>query len=117
MRLTFDDATEAFRTEFVRWLEANAPSPEEAAERPRSTADVPPWARAWQRKLFDAGWLVPGNPPEFGGRNATLLEQFVHLDELHRRHITASFNPQGLGIVAPSLLTFGTDEQKQRWAV
>jgi alkylation response protein AidB-like acyl-CoA dehydrogenase len=67
--------------------------------------------------MFDAGWLVPGNPPEYGGRNASLLEQFVHREEMVRRNITASHNPQALGIIAPSILTFGTEKQKQRWAV
>ena len=75
------------------------------------------WARRWQRLLFDNGWLLPGQPPEFGGRNATVLQQFVHLEELCRRRIYHSFNPQGVGIIAASLLSFGTDEQKQRWAV
>ncbi|MFN2540364.1 MAG: acyl-CoA dehydrogenase family protein [Mycobacteriales bacterium] len=117
MRLVFDNATEAFRREFVTWLEANAPAPEDCRLRPESTADLPEWARAWQRTLFDAGWLVPGNPPEHGGRNASLVEQFVHHEELARRGIVASFNPQGLGIIAPSLLAFGTEEQKARWAV
>jgi alkylation response protein AidB-like acyl-CoA dehydrogenase len=86
-------------------------------ERSRSSAHIPQWAREWQRKLFDAGWLVPGNPPEYGGRNASLLEQFVHREELGRRRITTSFNPQGLDIIVPSILAFGTDEQKQCWAV
>ncbi|MGZ4692101.1 MAG: acyl-CoA dehydrogenase family protein [Acidimicrobiales bacterium] len=117
MQLSFDEATEAFRQEFVTWLEANAPTEDETTERSRSTADVPAWARAWQRKLFDAGWLVPGNGPEFGGRNATLLQQFVHQEELARRDIAASLNPQALGIIVPSILSFGTEEQKQRWAV
>ena len=54
--------------------------------------------------MFDAGWLVPGNPPEYGGRNATLLEQFVHQEELGRRRIYQSFNPQGLSIIVPSIL-------------
>lgn len=117
MQLTFDEETEAFRRAFAAWLDANAPGEAEAAERPRSSADIPAWARRWQRKLFDAGWLVPGNAPEHGGRNAGLLEQFVHRRELARRHISLSFNPQGLGIVAPSILAWGTDEQKARWAV
>ena len=60
---------------------------------------------------------MPGNPPEYGGRNASLLEQFVHQEEMGRRHIYPSFNPQGLSIIAPSLLVFGTEEQKRRWAV
>ena len=67
--------------------------------------------------MFDAGWLVPGNPPEYGGRNASLIEQFVHLEELSRRRIDTSFNPQGLGIVVPSILSFGSEEQKRQWAV
>jgi alkylation response protein AidB-like acyl-CoA dehydrogenase len=78
---------------------------------------MPQWARDWQRKLFDNGWLLPAQPPEFGGRNASVLQQFVHLDELCRRRIYHSFNPQGVNIIAASLLTFGTDEQKQKWAV
>jgi alkylation response protein AidB-like acyl-CoA dehydrogenase len=116
MRLSFDEQTEAFRAEFVAWLEANAPDPSETTERPRSSAHVPDWARRWQQAMFDAGWLVPGNPPEYGGRNASVLEQFVHQQELQRRRIYPSFNPQGLGIIAPSVLAFGTEEQKQRWA-
>ena len=80
-------------------------------------ADVPPWARELQAAMFDAGWLLPGQPPEFGGRNAPLLEQFVIQDELTQRRIYHSFNPQGVGIIAPSILMFGTAEQKQRWAV
>ncbi|MFP3899243.1 MAG: acyl-CoA dehydrogenase family protein [Acidimicrobiia bacterium] len=116
MRLRFDDQTEAFRAEFVEWLEANAPHPAETTERATSSAHIPGWARRWQRTMFDAGWLVPGNPPEYGGRNASVLEQFVHQQELHRRHIYPSFNPQGLAIIAPSILAFGTGEQKQRWA-
>ncbi|MBL7500950.1 acyl-CoA dehydrogenase family protein [Frankia sp. CNm7] len=117
MRLRFDDDVEAFRAEFVSFLDANLPTVEEAAERPTSTAQMPEWTRRWQRLLFDNGWLLPGNPPEYGGRDATLLQQFVHLEELGRRRIYHSFNPQGLGIIAASLLTFGTDEQKKRWAV
>lgn len=116
MRLTFDDETEEFRREFVAWLDDNAPDPAETTVRSRSSADVPEWARRWQRTMFDAGWLVPGNPPEYGGREATLLQQFVHLEELGRRRISTSFNPQGLGIIVPSILTFGTEDQKQRWA-
>ncbi len=116
MRLRFDDATEAFRAELDAWLDENAPDPSEVDELRSSSARIPEWARRWQRRMFDAGWLVPGNPPEYGGRDATLLEQFVHREELGRRRIDASFNPQGLGIIVPSILAFGTEEQKRRWA-
>jgi alkylation response protein AidB-like acyl-CoA dehydrogenase len=117
VQLTFDADVEAFRSEFIAFLDAHLPSDAEAFERPRSSSHVPDWARRWQRLLFDSGWLLPGNPPEFGGRNATLLQQYVYLEELGRRRIYQSFNPQGVGIIAASLLTFGTPEQKQQWAV
>jgi alkylation response protein AidB-like acyl-CoA dehydrogenase len=116
VQLTFDADVEAFRAEFAAFLAEHLPTAAEAVERPRSSAHIPEWARRWQRLQFDHGWLLPGNPPEFGGRNATLLQQFVHLEELSRRRIYHSFNPQGLGIVAASLLSFGTEEQKRRWA-
>lgn len=117
VQLAFDADVEAFRSEFVDFLNAHLPSEAEAFERPRSSSHVPEWARRWQRLLFDSGWLLPGNPPEFGGRNATLLQQYVYLEELGRRRIYQSFNPQGVGIIAASLLSFGTPEQQREWAV
>jgi alkylation response protein AidB-like acyl-CoA dehydrogenase len=118
VKLTFDAEVEAFRAEFIEFLDEHLPNEAEAAaERSRSTSHVPEWARRWQQVQFDHGWLLPGNPPEYGGRNAGILEQFVHREELARRRIYHAFNPQGVGIIAASLLSFGTDDQKRRWAV
>lgn len=117
MQLTFDPDVEAFRAEFAAFLDENLPPASETLDRPRSVSHMPQWARRWQRLLFDNGWLLPSQPPEYGGRNATVLQQFVYLEELSRRRIYHSFNPQGVNIVAASLLSFGSDDQKQRWAV
>ncbi|MBJ7338322.1 acyl-CoA dehydrogenase family protein [Mycolicibacterium sp.] len=117
MQLTFDPEVGGFLAEFVDFLDRNAPAAAEALERPRSSSHVPDWARRWQRLLFDNGWLVPGNPPEFGGRNATIIQQYVHQTELARRRYVSSFNSQGVGIIAASLITFGTPEQQQTWAI
>lgn len=118
MKLDFDSDIEAFRAEFLDFLREHLPPEAEAAsQRSGSSADVPPWARKWQRLLFDHGWLQPGYPPEFGGRNATVIEQYVYFEELSKRRIYHSFNPQGVGIIAASLIHFGTPEQQQRWAI
>ena len=117
MKLTFPPEVEAVRAEFSAWLDEHLPA---AGRHPATVALVrrrPAVGSAFQAAMFDAGWLLPGHPPEFGGRNAPLLEQFVIQDELSRRQVYHSFNPQGLGIIAPSILMFGTPEQKQRWAV
>ncbi|MEV0360658.1 acyl-CoA dehydrogenase family protein [Nocardia sp. NPDC050697] len=117
MQLSFDAEVEAFRAEFAAFLDTHLPPAAAAGARPRSSGHVPEWARTWQRLLFDHGWLVPGNPPEFGGRGAGIFEQYVHREEMARRGIYEHFNPQGVGIVAASLITFGTPEQQRRWAV
>ena len=64
MQLTFDADVEAFRAEFVAFLDEHLPDESEAVQRSQSSSDIPPWARPWQRLLFDHGWLLPGNPPE-----------------------------------------------------
>src|SRR5688572_24379234 len=96
VQLTFDAELEAFRAEFVAFLDEHRPTHLEAAQRPRSSSDLPDWARRWQRLLFDNGWLVPGHSPEFGGRNASILQQYVHQMELSRRRMVPTFNAQGV---------------------
>jgi len=118
MKLTFSPAVEEFRREFLTWLDENRPSEEEMeAEPARSSAHAPGWARRWTRRMFDDGWLVPGWPPERGGRNAGPVEQLVYLEELQRAGVPRTTNPQGLGIVAPSILDFGTEAQIRDYAM
>jgi alkylation response protein AidB-like acyl-CoA dehydrogenase len=117
VQLTFDADVEAFRAEFIAFLDENVPPDDEALDRSGSSSHVPEWARRWQRLMFDNGWLMPGYPPEFGGRNATILQQYVHQQELARRRVYLTFNPQGVGIISASLISFGTREQQERWAV
>jgi alkylation response protein AidB-like acyl-CoA dehydrogenase len=115
MRLRWDDEAEAFRSELDDWLDANLPPPDRMREPKLSSAHLPDWARAWQRTLYEAGWLVPGWPPELGGRNATPTQQMIYFEELARRDVPRSLNPQGLSICAPSIVDHGTDEQRERW--
>jgi alkylation response protein AidB-like acyl-CoA dehydrogenase len=118
MRLRFDDTVEAFRAELLGWLAANQPSPAEMAADPSvSTGHAPGWARRWTRTMFDAGWLVPGWPPELGGRHAGPIETLVYIEELARAHVPRTTNVQGLGIVAPSIIDYGSDQQRRDYAL
>jgi alkylation response protein AidB-like acyl-CoA dehydrogenase len=118
VRLRFDDNVEAFRAELLEWLAANRPSRAEmAADPPVSSGHAPDWARRWARTLFDAGWLVPGWPPELGGRDAGPIETLVYLEELARAHVPRTSNVQGLGIVAPSIIDYGTERQRRDYAL
>ena len=118
MKLQFDESVEAFRAELLTWIAVNRPSPEEMAAEPSvSTGHAPAWARRWTRTMFDAGWLVPGWPPELGGRNAGPIETLVYLEELAKARIPRTTNVQGLGIVAPSIIDYGTPDQIERYAM
>ena len=118
MKLGFDSSVERFRSEFVGWLAANRPAAGEMAADPAlSSGHAPGWARRWTRRMFDAGWLVPGWPPELGGRNATPTQQLVYLEEMARAGVPRTTNPQGLGIIAPSILDYGSPDQVERYAL
>ena len=118
MKLRFDDTVEAFRAELLEWLEAHRPSAEEMAADPSvSTGHAPAWARRWTRAMFDAGWLVPGWPPELGGRRAGPIETLVYIEELAKARVPRTTNVQGLGIVAPSIIDYGTPEQIEAYAL
>jgi alkylation response protein AidB-like acyl-CoA dehydrogenase len=117
VKLGDDPAVEKFRAELNAFLDEHLPPAEEATEESTSSAHMPEWTRRWQRTMFDHGWLLPGQPPEYGGRNATLPQVLAHAEELSRRRVYQSFNPQGLSIIAASILSFGTEEQKKKWAL
>ncbi len=117
MRLRYEETDEEFRAELRSWLDENQPPPEDQRGPRRSSAHIPEWARAWQRTLFDAGWLVPGWPPDRGGRDATTVQQMIYFEEMAARELPRTVNPQGLSIVTPSIVDHGTDEQQERWVL
>ena len=118
MRLATDENLLEFRREFEEWLDAHLPGPDVVEQEYRSSsAHLPGWARNFQREMFEAGYLVPGWPPELGGRNATPQEQMIYFEVISERQVPRSLNPQGLSICAASIVEFGTDEQKARFVV
>lgn len=115
MRLADSRAVARFRAELDAWLDENEPASDRAADVPRSPGHIPEWARDWQRTLFDAGWLVPRWPPELGGRDASAIEQMIYLEELSRRRVPRTVNPQGLDVCAPTLADHGSGRQVDEW--
>src|SRR5580658_1968953 len=118
MRLAPDEGLLTFRREFETWMDVHQPPPEHLTEEVRqSSAHLPQWARDFQRAMFDDGYLVPGWPPELGGRNATPQEQMAYFEVLTERMVPRSLNPQGLSICAASIVEFGTEDQKERFVL
>ena len=115
MRLSDSRSEGRFRAELESWLAENEPAADRLSDPPRSTGHIPGWAREWQRTLFEAGWLVPRWPPELGGRDAGAVEQMIYLEELSRRRLTRTTNPQGLDVCAPTLVDLGRGRQRDEW--
>ncbi|MEZ5183219.1 MAG: acyl-CoA dehydrogenase family protein [Acidimicrobiales bacterium] len=118
MKLRYDDSVEEFRVELLDWLAANRPTPEEMAADPSvSTGHAPGWARRWTRAMFDAGWLVPGWPPELGGRRAGPIRATWPRGAGQGPRIPRTTSVQGLGIVAPSIIDYGRPDQVADYAM
>jgi alkylation response protein AidB-like acyl-CoA dehydrogenase len=112
MDLTFSESETAFRDELRRWLADNppAPKPEDAGEEASYA-----WRRDWQRRLYDGGWAAPHWPAEYGGRGASLTESAIYFEELGRARVPLPANVLGLLLGGPTLMVWGTDEQKERF--
>ncbi|MBI1818291.1 MAG: acyl-CoA dehydrogenase [Deltaproteobacteria bacterium] len=110
MDLSYSPQEEQFRTELRSWLEANAPGPE-----PESMSERAAYGKAWQRKLYDAGWCGIAWPKEYGGRGATLIEQIIFQEEMARARTPQLVNLAGLTMGGPVLMAHGTDAQKRRY--
>src|SRR5918999_2558248 len=112
MDLTFSEKETAFRDELRGWLAENPPSPEptEGGEDANYA-----WRRDWQRTLYDAGWAAPGWPAEYGGRGASLTESAIYFEEIGRARVPLPANVLGLLLGGPTLMVWGTDEQKDRF--
>jgi alkylation response protein AidB-like acyl-CoA dehydrogenase len=118
MDLEFTPEEEAFRQEVRAWLEENLPKDYDPDEY-FSTPDVDKKfeiALAWQKKLYEGGWAGLSWPKEYGGRGATVIEQHIFNQELGRaRAPMTAINFIGVAMVAPTVIHWGTEEQKKRY--
>ncbi len=112
MDLNLTDDQTAFRSEVAGWLKNNVPTEPLAASETEAGFRA---HRAWERKLYDAGYAAISWPKEYGGRDADLLTQAIFSEEYARAGAPARINTLGLGLAGPTLMVYGTDEQKSRW--
>ncbi|MFL5587554.1 MAG: acyl-CoA dehydrogenase [Ktedonobacteraceae bacterium] len=105
---------ESFRAELRAWLAAN--NTDEFREKRHMTfQEKVAVRRAWQKKLFEAGWIGIGWPKEYGGRGASLMQEAIYNEEMARAQAPATANVIGLNMVGPTILAVGTPQQKARY--
>jgi alkylation response protein AidB-like acyl-CoA dehydrogenase len=116
MDFTYPPEAEAFRTEFRAWLDANVSDELRAIGQSLSAErDSPELAvrLAFNRALADARYAAIAWPEEYGGRGAGVMEQVVWAEEMDRAQAPGPINVLGIPNVAPAIMTYGTEEQKQ----
>ena len=112
MDLRYTPEQDAFRREARAWLEANVP-PEPL--RSLDTAEGFEEHRKWERKLNAGGWAMVPWPVEYGGRGANLLEWLIFEEEYYRVGAPARVNQNGIFLLGPTIMEYGTEEQKARY--
>jgi alkylation response protein AidB-like acyl-CoA dehydrogenase len=119
MDFSFTPEQEAFRMELRRWLEANLDPQlrvyDAMDERVAASREVFEKRRAWQAKLYAAGWAGIAWPKEYGGRGAGLIEQIIYNEEYARARAPIVPGYLGIGMCGPTLIQYGTEEQKRRY--
>jgi alkylation response protein AidB-like acyl-CoA dehydrogenase len=118
MDFNYSEEAEAFRHEFRKWLETNLPPRSPSERRPEfMLGDSSDWNfhLQWHKKMHAAGWVGISWPREYGGRGATIEQQVVYAEELARSDAPSLVNGIGIGLVGPTLIHWGTEEQKRRY--
>ncbi|MEZ0072378.1 acyl-CoA dehydrogenase family protein [Planotetraspora sp. GP83] len=109
---------QSFRDEVREWLEANLTGRFADARGlggPGREHEGHELRLAWERHLGAAGWTCLGWPKRYGGRDAGLDEQVVFHEEYARADAPARVGHIGETLIGPTILDFGTEEQKDRF--
>ena len=112
MKLEYTESQKKFRQEVRSWLAANLP------RQPLKTFDTEEGFsqhRAWEHKLASVGFSAVTWPKELGGRGADLIEWLIFEEEYWRANAPLRVNQNGIFLLAPTLMEFGTEAQKKRF--
>jgi len=112
MDLTYPTEAESFRKEIRTWLEENLPNGWFEPDFQLSDDERREFNENWTTKLFEGGWICAGWPTEYGGKGLSLLEQVVLNEEFARAGAPFRADFFGDTLVGPTILQWGTDEQK-----
>jgi alkylation response protein AidB-like acyl-CoA dehydrogenase len=111
MDLAFTKEQHDFRQEIRTWLAANAPA------QPLQSFDTEQGFqqhREWEAVLNEGRWGMVTWPEELGGRGCDLIEWLIFEEEYYRARAPLRVNQNGIFLLGPTLMEYGTPEQKAR---
>ena len=112
MQLSYTPEQNAFRAEVRAWLETHAPSSPLASYDTREGFEQ---HRQWEARLAQGGWSSVTWPKELGGRGSDLVEWLIFEEEYARADCPLRVNQNGILLLGPTLMEFGTAAQKARF--
>ena len=121
MDFRFSQEDEAFRIDFRRMAEGESAGGHTRQRSSWSSSSLERKERnsrggsAWHKRLYKGGWIAIQWPKEYGGRGASLTQQIIYEEELARAGAPRIVNGQGLGLVGPTLMHWGSDNQRRRY--
>ena len=113
MDLTYPPEAEAFRLEIRAWLDEHLPARYGEPGFTMTSEMRKSFNRDWVRTLHEGGWICASWPEEYGGRGLSLMEQVVLSEEFARRDAPMRADFFGDTLVGPTILQWGTEEQKK----
>ena len=112
--MELDDRTRRFRDRLLEWLSSvEVPAGLRDYGATPTLEDAGP-ARAWQRRIHDAGWAGVSWPEEHGGLGATALELAVFAEEMARAGLPRHSNIVTMELAGPMIIAYGSAEQQAR---
>ncbi|MFK7974766.1 MAG: acyl-CoA dehydrogenase family protein [Halioglobus sp.] len=118
MKLSFSQEDEAFREEIAGWLAANLTGEFAKLKYRGGPGDehmYPEERKVWEQKMAEGGWTCVGWPKESGGRGCSIEQQVIFFEEYARAGAPGRVGHIGEGLAGPTLIAFGSDEQKQKY--
>ncbi|MFN6121721.1 MAG: acyl-CoA dehydrogenase family protein [Actinomycetes bacterium] len=120
MDLSYPADAEAFRTEIRSWLAENLPDGWMAAVDRGETFEMSSDERKafneeWPKRLYAGGWICATWPVEYGGKGLTTMQGVVLSEEFARAKAPLRADFFGDTLVGPTLLQWGTEEQKREF--
>jgi len=112
MKLTYTDKQITFRAEVKTWLAANVPAKPLLSYDTREGFEQ---HREWEKKLYDSRLSMVMWSEELGGRGCDLIEWLIFEEEYYAAGAPMRVNQNGQLLLGPTLMDFGTEEQKQRF--
>ena len=115
MDLTYPPEAETFRTEIRSWLEESLPDGWFDDDFAMSEEEKAEFNRGWPAKMTEGRWFCASWPEEYGGRGLSTMESVVLAEEFHRAKAPMRGDFFGDTLVGPTILQWGSEEQKQQF--